>query len=81
MLVGLLFSKLAFVVRGSVYPTYTEMASNVNIPLLAPMQNGAQTVVPYAPTMNEYFVAAAIIGIVVGLIVFVLNTRLVPNED
>lgn len=81
VLVGLLFSKLAFVVRGSVYPTYTEMASNVNIPLLAPMQNGAQTVVPYAPTMNEYFVAAAIIGIVVGLIVFVLNTRLVPNED
>lgn len=80
VLAGLVLSKFAFVVRGSVYPTYSEMASNVSIPLLAPAY-GPQTVMPYIPTMNEFFVAAALIGLAVLLIVFVFNTKLVPAED
>ncbi len=80
VLAGLLFSKFAFVVRGSVYPTYSDMASNVSIPLLAPAQ-GPQTVQAYVPTMNEFFVAAAVLGLAVLLIAVVINSKLVPGED
>lgn len=80
VIAGLLFSKFAFVVRGSVYPTYSEMAEGINIPLLAP-GTGAQTVVPYMPTINELFVAAALIGVATAAIVVLLNSKLVPAED
>ncbi|MEI3230455.1 MAG: NrfD/PsrC family molybdoenzyme membrane anchor subunit [Gordonibacter pamelaeae] len=80
VLAGLLLSKFAFVVRGSVYPTYGEMASNISIPLLAPA-HGPQTVQSYVPTMNEFFVAAAVLGLAVLLVVIVINSKLVPSED
>lgn len=79
VIVGLLFEKFAFVLRGSAYPTYGEMASNISIPLLQP-STGSQMVQPYVPTINEIFVAAAVIGLAVLLITVAFNTKLVPSD-
>ena len=77
---GLALSKYLFVMRGSVYPTYGEISPGAYLPILAPGE-GAQMVQTYIPTMNEWFVAGAVLGLAVLAVVVIYNTKLVKAED
>lgn len=79
-ILGLALSKYLFVMRGSVYPTYGEISPGAYIPILAPGE-GAQMVQTYIPTMNEWFVAGAVLGLAVLAVVVIYNTKLVKAED
>ena len=77
---GVLVSKYLYVMRGSVYTTYGEISPGAYLPVLAPGE-GAQMIQTYIPTMGEWFVALAVIGLAVLLVALVFNTKLVPRED
>lgn len=78
-LAGVLLSKYLYIMRGSIYPTYGQISPGAYIPVLAPAE-GAQQIYTYVPTMGEWFVALAVIGLAVLLVALAFNTKLVPRE-
>lgn len=78
-LVGMFFAKFVYVVRGSIYPTYSQMSEGAYIPMLQPSTD-VQMIPTYLPTANEYFVGIAVVALAVLLLVVAYNSKLVPKE-
>lgn len=78
-LMGVLVSKFVYVVRGSIYPTYGEISEGLYIPFLQPSTE-PQMVSTYVPSVSEFMVAGAVIGLAVLLIMVALNSKLVPSD-
>ncbi|MEG2025630.1 MAG: NrfD/PsrC family molybdoenzyme membrane anchor subunit [Gordonibacter sp.] len=79
-LAGILLSKFVYVVRGSIYPTYGEISEGLFIPFLQP-STGPQMIQTYIPSVSEFMVAGAVIGLAVLLIMVALNSKLMPADD
>lgn len=79
VLVGILIGKYVYVVRGSIYPTYGELGTGIFVPTLQP-GTSPQMIPTYLPTMNEYFVGAAVVAIAVFLLVAAYNSKLIPTD-
>lgn len=79
-LAGMLLSKFVFVVRGSIYPTYGEISEGLFIPFLQ-HTSGPQMVNLYVPSVSEFMVASAVVGLAVLLIMVALNSKLVPADN
>lgn len=79
-LLGIFLSKYVYVIRGSIYPTYSELSEGIYIPTLQHM-SGPQMIPTYLPTMNEYFVGAAVVALAVLLLVVAYNSKLVPADE
>ena len=78
-LFGILLGKFVYVVRGSIYPTYGELSEGLTIPMLQPSLD-AQMIPTYLPTLNEYFVGAAVVALAVLLLTLAYNSKLVPTD-
>lgn len=78
-LAGIFVGKFVYVVRGSIYPTYAELSEGAFIPMLQP-STGAQMIPTYLPTLNEYFVGAAVVALAVLLLTAAYNSKLVPAD-
>lgn len=79
-LLGIFLSKYVYVIRGSIYPTYSELSEGLYIPTLQHMP-GPQMIPAYLPTMNEHFVGAAVVALAVLLLVIANNSKLVPSDE
>lgn len=79
-LLGILVGKYVYVIRGSIYPTYGEMSEGIFVPTLQLME-GPQMIPTYIPTMNEFFVGAAVIAIAVLVLTLAYNSKLVPGDE
>ena len=79
-LAGVLLSKFVYVVRGSIYPTYGEISEGLFIPFLQP-STGPQMVNVYVPSVSEFMVAGAVVGLAVLLVMVAFNSKLVPADD
>lgn len=79
-LAGVLLSKFVYVVRGSIYPTYGEISEGLFIPFLQ-HSTGPQMVNVYVPSVSEFMVASAVIGLAVLLIMVAFNSKLVPANN
>lgn len=78
-LAGVLLSKFVYVVRG-IYPTYGEISEGLFIPFLQP-STGPQMVNVYVPSVSEFMVAGAVVGLAVLLVMVAFNSKLVPADD
>ncbi len=78
-LAGVLLSKFVYVVRGSIYPTYGEISEGLFIPFLHP-STGIQMINPYVPTVSEFMVVGAVVGLAVLLVTVAFNSKLVPSD-
>lgn len=78
-LAGIFLAKFVYVVRGSIYPTYSELSEGAFIPMLQ-HTSGPQMIPTYLPTLNEYLVGAAVVAIAVLVLTLAYNSKLVPTD-